>query len=608
MATHDITLGDIELGGKPYRIDFDSWRGTDIIDFAPRATVPGGTAVLSDLGMFQPLYQTDWRHGFGFHWYSDAMGYMSTTGNIDTRHDGLVMLYTQAVSSDAANWDKRGMTVFNDEVYAWGVGGLRKFNGTVWSDVYTTGQVNHALATGDYLFFAPAGARIQKIDTAGTITDAGLDANATNYRWLILHNGYIYAGKGSAIHFDNSETLGTLQGNSADTNRIVVGVGSNIVLGAIVYNGNLYVRKSDGVWLIGEDRIARRMLDFSSEESAINLRSWAVINGYLVFALRDRILQWNGARVSDITPHKINDEFPYITYGAFNHFVAVGDYLYVLARTNESPSKIDLLSFDGVGWHKLLNIDSTNLGLNGMMGYEAVNNRLWYHVHDTIQGTDTTYYIQFQERSSFPYANFPTSGTHSVISSRIDVGFRRVKKSMDKLTVEARNVSSTTYLKVYFSLDGEDWVHWRDIKENGVIDLKNPGGAITREWNYMQLRFDFVTSNSAQTPILEGLSLSYIMRPVTRMGYNFNIYAVSEYEHGMYKDDRTSQEILDDLKALRNSVSPVSLIDIYGRTHTGYVTAIKEQPVFRQVEGDQVDIEVMYNVNFVSIVGDEDAS
>ncbi len=603
----DITLGDITLGGKPYRIDFESWRGKDIIDFAPRATVPGGTAVLSDLGMFQPLYQTDWRHGFGFHWYSDAMGYMSTTGNIDTRQDGLAMLFTAATSSDTQNNRKNGATIFANRVYTWGSGGLRKYDGLVWTDVYTSNPVNFALATGDYLFFAPDGARIQKIDLLDAITDAGLDANATDYKWMILHNGYVYAGKdgSNAIHFDNSETLGTLQGNSADTNRIVVGVGSNPTLGAIVYNGNLYVRKSDGIWLIGEDRIARRMLDFTSEVSVNNLRSWAVINGYLVFPMRDRILQWNGARVSDITPHKITDTFPYKTYGRFNNFVAVGDFLYVTARTNEATYDEDLIAFDGVGWHRLTTLlDGVAVGEISTMFYEATNNRLWYHRDETA---DSTYYIQFQDYSTFPYANFPTTGTHSLISSRIDVGFRRVQKSMDKIYVEARNCSSTVYLKAYYSLDGEAWVHWRDIKENGIIELKNPGGSTTREWNYLQLRIDFVTDTAAQTPILEGYSISYIMRPVTRMGYNFNIYAVTEYEHGMHKDDRTSQEILDDLKDLRNSVSPVKLIDIYGREHTGYVTAIQEQPIYRVIEGDDdtVDIEVMFNVNFVAIVGDE---
>lgn len=596
----DNELGDIQLDGKPYRIDFNSWRGKDVIDFAPRATVPGGAAVMSDLGMFQPLLQTDWRHGFGFHWYSDAMGYLSTVGNIDTRQDGLVMLYTQAVSSDTNNNRKDGMTVFNDAVYTWGPSGLRKFDGASWTAPYSALAVNFALATANYLFFCPNGARIKKMDTSGTISDAGLDGNASDFKWLILHNGYIYAGKDgtNAIHFDNSTSLGTLQGNASDSNRILVGVGDNPTLGAIVYNGNLYVRKSDGVWLVGEDRISRRMLDFSAEESAINLRSWAVINGYLVMPMRDRILQWNGARVTDITPRKITDDFPYVTYGAFSHFVAVGDFLYIMGRTNESTPDVHLLSFDGVGWHKLLTMkeDDGNNGI-GFMAYEAVNNRLWYHVN----ASNTTYYVQFSDRSRFPYANFPTSGQHSLITSRIDVGFRRVLKSMDKIYMEARNCTATTYLKIYYSLDGGDWVHWRDVKENGVVLLQNPGGSATREFNYMQLRIDFVTGSTAQTPILEGYSISFIMRPVTRMGYNFNIFAITNYEHGSHVDDRTSQQILDDLLAVRNSAAPVELIDIYGRSHRGYVTAIREQPVFREIEGDNVDVEVSYNINFVEI-------
>lgn len=600
----DIILGDIQLDNKPYRIDFYSWRGKDIIDFAPRATVPGGAAVMSDLGLFQPLLQTDWRHGFGFHWYSDSMGYMNTVGNIDTRQDGLAMLFTKATQSDTQNNRKNGGVIFNGNLYTWGSGGLRKFNGSVWSDIYTANPVNFALATGAYLFFCPDNARIQKMDTAETITNAGLDANATDYKWLILHNGYIYAGKdgSNAIHFDNSETLSTLQGNSSDTNRILVGVGTNPTAGAIVYNGNLYVRKSDGVWIVGEDRIARRMLDFTAEESSNNLRSWAVINGYLVMPLRDRVLQWNGARVSDISPHKINDTFPYTTYGRFNNFVAVGDFLYCTARTNTTTYDEDLLSWDGVGWHKLMTIlSSVSTGEVSMLIYEAINNRLWFHKDEA---SDTTHYVPFQNLSTFPFADFPTTGQHSLVSSRIDGGFRRVPKSMDKLYIEARNCSSTVYLKIYYSIDGKGWVFWRDVKENGIVILKNPGGALTREFNYLQIKIDFVTGSATQSPILESLSLSFIMRPETRMGYNFTVLAISEYEHGRYRDDRKASDILSDLKALRNSVPPIQLIDIYGIEHVGYITAVREQPLFRKPDsgGDQIEVEVAYNVNFVEVI------
>jgi hypothetical protein len=243
-------------------------------------------------------------------------------------------------------------------------------------------------------------------------------------------------------------------------------------------------------------------------------------------------------------------------------------------------------------------LDGVTTGEITMLSYEAESNRLWFHKD---QVADSTHYIQFQNNSSFPYADFPTTGQNSLVSSRIDMGFRRVQKSMDKLYVEARNCNATQYLNIYYSLDGGDWVLWRAVKESGIIELKNPGGSRTREFNYMQLRIDFVTGSAAQSPILEGYSLSFLMRPVTRMGYNFNIVVASEYQHGQYQDDRTANEILDDLKDLRNSVSPVELIDIYGVSHVGYVTAIQERPVYRVVEGDNVDVEVIFNLNFVEI-------
>lgn len=596
-------FGDILLDNKPYRIDFESWRGKDIIDFSPRASVPGGSFVMSDLGLLQPLVQTDWRHGFGFHWYSDALGYMNTVGNIDTRQEGLAMLFTKSAASDTDNNVKEGQTVFNNAVYSWGAAGLRKYSGGAWTSIYSTVAVNFAMAAGDYLFFCPDGLRIRKIDTSDTVTDAGLNSDANDFKWLIVHNGYVYAGKDgtNAVHFDNSETLSTLQGNSSDTNRIPIGLGNSPTIGAEVYNGNLYIRKRDGVWVLGEDRIARRVLDFSAEASDENLRSVGLINGFYVFALRDRILQWNGARVSDITPQKLNDTFPYTTYGRFDNFVAVGDFLYVTARTNEATYNEDLICWDGVGWHKLMNLVSNGTDTITMQAYEAVNNRLWYHLDATA---DITYYIQFQNRSTFPYADFPTSGQHSLVSSRLDMGFRRVIKSASKLTIEARGVSSTTYIKVYYSLDGSSWVFWQDVKDNGMIDLKNPGGSRTVEFNYMQLRFDFVTGSASLTPILEGWTLHFIMRPQTTLGYNFSVIAATHGTYGRFEDYRTAKDILDEIKAVRNSKAPVELVDMQGLSHIGYVTAIQETPVFSKVDDSEEgrdDIEYRYQVNFVVI-------
>ena len=44
-----INLGDITLNGTAYRINLESYRVRDIVDFAPRAATPGGSIVHSEL-------------------------------------------------------------------------------------------------------------------------------------------------------------------------------------------------------------------------------------------------------------------------------------------------------------------------------------------------------------------------------------------------------------------------------------------------------------------------------------------------------------------------------------------------------------------------------
>ena len=58
------SLGDVKINGKWYRIDPRSYQGQSVTDFSPRASTPGGSVVHSQLTLYQPLLQTDWKHGF----------------------------------------------------------------------------------------------------------------------------------------------------------------------------------------------------------------------------------------------------------------------------------------------------------------------------------------------------------------------------------------------------------------------------------------------------------------------------------------------------------------------------------------------------------------
>ncbi len=601
-----MNYGDVLIDGKSYRVDLASYNGRDIVDFSPRGSVPGAATVMSDLSLYQPLVQTDWRHGYGFHWYSDASGYLKTVGNIDTRQDGLAMMFTQSVLSDSDNHQKIGFTVFNGKLYSWGTNGVREFNGTTWSDITLLAgtSVNYLLSAGDYLFICVSGARLQKMNKSNVVSYAGLDANAANFAWLIIHNGFIYGGIAGTnqIHYDDQVDLATMEGSTADPDTIYANISNMSTLGAIVYNANLYVSRPDGLWMIGDDNKARRVLDFSAELSDSNFRSMAIINGLLVFPIRDQIYQWNGARVANITPNRITDTYPYIIYGRFDHFMATDDFLFFVGRTNETLYTESLLCWDGAGTHKLCDLLTSTTDSITAMGYDAVNNYLWYHLDSTA---DKTYYIQFQNGATFPYANFPTTGQHSLITSRLDMGFRRITKSVPSIWVEARNVSSTRYIRVYYSLDGADWILWGDATQEGMNELTAPGGQQTVEFNYMILRFDFITDVAAQSPILESYTLRFIMRPETKMGYSMDVIVATDaqMDDELHTDERTSAQIKQDLRDLRNSKSPVEFVGLIGETILGYVSAIRERPVFRNgmSDGDEPYVEYIVNISLVEV-------
>lgn len=595
-------FGDIVIDGKPFRVNLPSYSTRDIVDFAPRATVPGNSYVMADLGLYQPLVQTDWQHGIGFHWYSDAAGYMRTVGNIDTRHDGLVMMFTEPEASDTNNNAKTGGTVFNGNWYTWGAAGLRKYSGGTWTSIYSASAVNYALNVGDYLLFCPDGGRIQKMDTSDVVTNAGLDANASDYKWLIVHNGFIYAGKDGTnrIHYTDKSDASDLEGTTSDPGTIYCGVGNIPTIGAIVYSGSLYVSRQDGMWQIGEDNIARRVLDYSDSISANNFRDMTSLNGYVYFPIRDKIIQWNGVRVADITPSRITDEFPYITYSSFRNFMTNDKFMLCTGRTTETVYTESLLAWDGVGWHRLTDFLSSSTASCTMLEFDQQNNYLWYHVDDS---TDKTYFIRLNN-NSYPYANFPTSGQHSLITSRNDMGFRRIEKSMTSMFVEARNVNANRYIDVYYSIDGGADVYWDRIKSNGMTELHFPGGFPTVEFSNIVFRFDFVTDTATQSPVLESYTINFIMRPMTRAGYTFDVVAATGFEMEGRQDERTSAEIFKDLMQIRNSTAPVRFIGLYGEEILGYLTSVRSVPTYRTLnmeDGGQNYIELVINCSFVEM-------
>lgn len=625
-------LGDVTINGKKYRVQLESYKEKDLADFAPRASVPGGSSIMAELLLYQPLNMTDWRHGYGFMWHTDAMGYLKTMGDVDTRAPGIVTFSSKPVDiSDATDARKGGITTFNNTIYAWGENAgtnasLRKYSGGSWANVYNpdgAAVVLNCLATEDYIFASAYNLQVVKITSAGTVTTAGADAASKNFAEFCIHNGKIWAYQigSNLLHYSTEDDLSDLYGDvdalgDPDPGAVTVGAGGFPLVGMVSYAGYLYVFRSDGVWTVGEDNIARRVLDFSSENNpSVNFKVRVVYNGYLYFNVMSKLYQWNGSRLSDVTPPRLGDKFPYSEIRYYGAAVTASNYLYVLAdwlNDETSTNYVSLFCFDGVGWHKLNDL------LSGATLAQVSTYPMAFYTYSTKQivvgVADKTYLITtpFRDVASAPFpVSLSTTTSPYLLTSRLDAGFRRIQKSTPSILVEADNVDSTRYLKVgYYLENSTTYQAFGTVTSPGVTELypnypSTTSSDATEEFYNMKLRVDFLNTSAVNTstPILEGLTLRFLMRPEVFYGYNFNVVGAANYVYGDAEDSRSPKDIRDDLQAARDSKSPIEFIDIYGVSHKCYISSLSLLAVERHNDSDDgtINIENVCNVNLVQV-------
>jgi hypothetical protein len=347
-------------------------------------------------------------------------------------------------------------------------------------------------------------------------------------------------------------------------------------------------------------------LNYANEKSPDNFRSIVYSGGWVFFPIRDKIFRWNGSSIADVTPRALSITFPYKTYGRFDNFVSVGDWFYCTARTNETTYTESILCWDGSAWHKLTDPITDGDGSITFMAFDTNNNYLWFHVNKPTAATNTTYYIPFQAQSCYPYADFPTSGTHRLLSSRLEMGFRRIDKSMPVVLIEAQNCTSTRYLTISYALDGGSMTTWANITEDGTTVLDLPGDARTQEFEYIQFAVDFVTGTATQSPILESLVPMVLMRPDVAYGYGFDVVAASYVEDEMHTDHRTADEIEQGIKDARASGAPIRLETLTGKIMYGHLTSVEGRIVeYNAASGDIPDYETRISVNFVEALSSE---
>ncbi len=480
-------------------------------------------------------------------------------------------------------------------------------------------SVDFLFEDGEFIFAAPNEQRLMRSTTGlDDFQPAGINNKSNDYSWMEMHGGFIFAGKENEaeVYFDTNSDLSALAGDPVDdADELVAGPGTTGTKSGISFLEKLAVSRDDGLWTMDTDDsdsskwISKRTLNFRNLRDSTNFRSMATWGGSLYFSIQDKLLyQWNGAKLQDITPKRITVDWEYINYFRFNNLTPFGPWLLMSMRTSgtltgDTGYRESIVAWDGVGFHAIAHPITDGDGSITMIAIDTVNNYIWYHVSKPSANTNITYYIQFQTDTDLPHANFPTTGTHRLTTSRIHAGFRRVDKSMPSLWVECDNMSTTQTIEVQYAIDDSSTFHsWETIKQNGETVLILPQNKYTEEFKYIRLRFIFVTDSSSQTPVLEAYAMMVMMRPDFKMGYSFDILGGTNAASGMFEDDRSGYSIMHDLRRLRNSKSPIELVTPFGDKVYGYLTSLTEIALEYEPEDDQggnINILQLIRCNFV---------
>lgn len=169
------------------------------------------------------------------------------------------------------------------------------------------------------------------------------------------------------------------------------------------------------------------------------------------------------------------------------------------------------------------------------------------------------------------YDRITTNDPHYLNLSEIDFGFRRVTKSFAEIDVEVYNVSSgSRFVFVEYSADGGTWGGLGGVITNGVTKLNITP---TIEANKLDVRLDFRTDNTAQSPILRNVTVKAMIRPDTLYGHQLMVIGANEVR---MLDNRfnpgSSEQQKQWIEALRSSKAPITFVDPFGVSHIGYIS------------------------------------
>lgn len=384
------------------------------------------------------------------------------------------------------------------------------------------------------------------------------------------------------------------------------------------WKGNLYAAKRDGLYVItypdayggaaGVDPQANRILSLESEIHKNNFKAWCIWQEDLYFSLASGVARYTSSNViSSVTPDSSLLEQEQ-NRGEFKAFVPTLTYLYAFYEASaEDWSQV--MCYNG-NWHSLATSDRTgDLGRAMYVdsGIYSDLPRIWTSSHcnvtSFIQPTWTDRRWTFAEDTSaspiefFDRAagNWLDEARGRLYTSWIDGNLQNITKDWVDLDVVCSNIDSAEYfISVYYREDEDDsFTKLGDVKTEPLTELSFPSSTYGLK---LQLRFDFYTNETYNTPQLLGYSLRYIPRPDTKQVFQCQLVIADNMElHNQTKETKSLSTLWTNLKTARDADEAIAFVDPMGDSHDVHVTTLARQLLERK-EINATTVEDTYSV------------
>jgi len=618
-----VREGDVSIDGVAFNILGDQYQEQDISGFAPRFGT--GAPAYSDLSGFQHFLIPSLHKGIGQpemigSGQGDENKYMlgldvDTTGfscvrlangTADTDSVGSVAAYDAMPNGEIVSCDMDGKSIYG--LCFGSAKASASYACLFWRDgaslnskAFTcTDGVRDVLYNGQYLFvtLGGSGVRMQKTTDLSNWTNVGNDSlPPTDMGKMAIYDEFLWvADRREPIVYRAGQTDAsdlakeTVMGVGAHR----VGPGSVPINSMCPFQGRLYVGREDGLYTIIQDADYVYVQAIETfPRSIYNCRSMVVHNGYLIYAVGNRIYRLGGVSTSgegakmDITPGPTSDDFPYETIEHWDSFIVSNGYLFAVGYDSDEVGY--LFCYNVGGWHRLYDTDNDyqNIGYPaGLNASQSTSNEPrvhWATCRNTASGgTFYESYASARLGSESPSVSTQYRSSGWCETSWMSFGLPLVPKLFRLVRIDAEDVSSDCTIKVEYT------VHTGQEEKSGTLGvlvqndanfLMFPAGTTG---NKLKLKFTF-TRSSGQTAVIRRVVVQYMDRPDPVWGYSMTLDLSSPPRtQAATSSGETVESLKQHLRNCRAKESYVRFIDIDGSESDVLVSS---GPRFVKVQG-----------------------